>query len=55
VRQTRIQWIRSDKRFVWEKPDWERWPTLKKSQEYYEARLQTLGAKGFKQADMDPF
>jgi hypothetical protein len=38
---------------MWEEPEWERWPTLKKAKEKCEERRKALAAKGFTQSDMD--
>lgn len=53
VKQTHAQWIEIDRQVMWEEPDWERWPTLKKAKDKYEERLQVLRSKGFTQSDMD--
>jgi len=53
VKQTHSQWSEIDQQEMWEEPEWERWPTLKKAKEKYEERLQALRAKGFTQSDME--
>lgn len=55
VKQTRAQWSEIDQQIMWEEPEWERWPTLKKANEKYEARRQALIAKGFIHSNMDLF
>jgi hypothetical protein len=55
VKQTRVGWSESDKRFLWEEPDCERWPALKQAHARYDIRLQALRAKGFTESDMEPF
>jgi hypothetical protein len=55
VKQSRAEWSEIDKQFMWDTSDWERWPTLKKAQERYAARLSNLRAQGFTQSDMDLF
>jgi hypothetical protein len=53
VKQTRAQWSESDRQVMWEGPEWERWPTLKKAKEKYEEWRKALAAKGFIQSDLD--
>jgi hypothetical protein len=53
VKQTRAQWSETDRQVMWEKPEWERWPTLKKAEEKSKERRKALAAKGFTQSDMD--
>ena len=55
LKQTRVSWCKSDQRFMWEEPDWERLPTIQQAQERYCIRLQALRAKGFTESDMGPF
>ena len=53
VKQTRIQWSEIDSQFMWENPEWERWPTPKKAKDRYEEWRKALAAKGFTVSDMD--
>jgi hypothetical protein len=53
VKQTHAQWSEIDGQVMWEEPEWERWPTLKKAKEKCEERRKALAAKGFTQSDMD--
>jgi hypothetical protein len=53
VKQARAIWNESDKLFSWERPEWERLPTLKEAKERYEARREALRAKGFTDSDME--
>lgn len=53
LKQTRARWSQIDRQVMWEEPEWERWPTLKKAKDKYEERLQALQARGFTQSDMD--
>jgi hypothetical protein len=53
VKQTRAEWNEIDRQVMWEDPEWERWPTLKKAQEKCEEWRKALAAKGFTQSDMD--
>lgn len=53
VKQTRAQWSEIDRQVMWDEPEWERWPTLKKAKEICEAWRTALAAKGFAQSDMD--
>jgi hypothetical protein len=53
VKQTRAQWSEIDREVMWEEPEWERWPTLKKAKERCEEWRKALAAKGFTQSDLD--
>lgn len=53
VKQTHGQWIEADRHVMWEEPEWERWPTLKKAEERCEEWRRALAGKGFTQSDMD--
>ena len=53
VKQTRAQWSEIDDQVMWEEPEWERWPTMKKAREKYEERRKALAAKGFSQSDLE--
>ena len=53
VKQTRAQWSEIDGQVMWEEPEWERWPTLKKAKERCEEWRKALAAKGFSQSDLD--
>ena len=53
VKQSRAQWSEIDGQVIWEEPEWERWPTLKKADERCEEWRRALAAKGFTQSDMD--
>lgn len=53
VKQTRAQWSEIDGQVMWESPEWERWPTLKKAEKVCEEWRKALAAKGFTQSDMD--
>jgi hypothetical protein len=53
VKLTRAQWSEIDGQVMWEEPEWERWPTLKKAKEKCEERRKALAAKGFTQSDLD--
>ena len=44
---------RLHRQVMWEEPEWERWPTLKKAEERCEEWRKALAAKGFTQSDMD--
>ena len=53
VKQTLAQWSEIDGQVMWEEPEWERWPTLKKAEERSEEWKKALAAKGFTQSDLD--
>jgi hypothetical protein len=53
VKQTHAQWSEIDGQVMWEEPEWERWPTLKKAKERCEEWRKALAARGFTQSDMD--
>src|ERR1035437_2471707 len=53
VKQARAQWSEIDGQVMWEEPKWERWPTLKKSEERCEEWRKALATKGFTQSDLD--
>jgi hypothetical protein len=53
VKQTHGQWIEIDRQVMWEEPERELWPILKKAKEKYEEWCQSLRAKGFTQSDME--
>ena len=53
VKQTHAQWNAIDKTVIWDEPEWERWPTLKKANEKYAERKRALATAGFVQSDMD--
>ena len=53
VKQTRAQWSEIDGQVMWEDPEWERWPTLKKAKEKCEEWRKALATKGFAQSDME--
>jgi hypothetical protein len=53
VKQTHAQWSEIDGQVMWEDPEWERWPTLKKAKERCEEWRKALAAKGFSQSDLD--
>jgi hypothetical protein len=53
VKQTRAQWSEIDRQVMWEGPEWERCPTLKKAKEKCEEWRKALAAKGLTQSDMD--
>jgi hypothetical protein len=53
VKQTHAQWSEIDQQEMWEEPEWERWPTLKKAKERCEEWRKALAAKGFTQSDLD--
>ena len=53
VKQTRAEWSEIDRQVMWESPEWERWPTLKKAKEKCEERRKVLAARGFTQSDLD--
>ena len=52
VTQWWIRWSEIDRQFMGEDVEIERWPTLQKAQERYEARREALIAKGFVHADI---
>jgi hypothetical protein len=53
VKQTRAQWSEIDGQVMWEDPEWERWPTLKKAKEKCEEWRKALATKGFTQSDVE--
>jgi hypothetical protein len=53
VKQTRAQWIEIDRDVMWEEPEWERWPTLRKAEERCDEWRKALAAKGFSQSDLN--
>ena len=53
VKKTHAQWSEIDSQAMWEEPEWERWPTLKKAKERCEEWRRALAAKGFVLSDMD--
>jgi hypothetical protein len=53
VKQTRAQWSEIDRQVIWEGPEWERWPTLKKAKGKCDERRKALAAKGFTHSDLD--
>ena len=53
LKQTHAQWIEIDRQVMWEEPEWERWPTLKKAKERCEEWRKALAAKGFVHSDME--
>lgn len=53
VKQTLAQWSEIDGQYMWEEPEWERWPTLKRAKERCGEWRKALVAKGFTQSDMD--
>lgn len=53
VKQARAQWSEVDREVMWEEPEWERWPTLKKAVERCEEWRKALAAKGFTQSDFE--
>ena len=53
VKKTHAQWSEIDGQVMWEDPEWERWPTLKKAKERCEEWRKALAAKGFTQSDVD--
>jgi hypothetical protein len=53
VKQTHAQWSEIDGQVMWEEPEWERWPTLKKAKEKCEEWRKALAAKGFTRSDLD--
>jgi len=55
VKQPRALWNERDNEFTWEIPEMERWLTLQEARTCYEARRETLRAKGFTESDMDLF
>jgi hypothetical protein len=53
VKQTRAEWSEIDGQVMWEGPEWERWPTLKKAMERCEEWRKALAARGFTRSDME--
>ena len=53
VKQTCAEWSEIDRQVMWESPEWERWPTLKKAKEKCGEWRKALAAKGFTQSDLD--
>ena len=53
VKQSRAQWSEIGGQVMWEEPEWERWPTLKKAKERCDEWRKALAAKGFSQSDLD--
>ena len=53
VKQTHAQWSEIDRQVMWEEPEWERWPTLQKTEKRCEEWRKALAAKGFTQSDLD--
>jgi hypothetical protein len=53
LNQTQARWSEIDRQVIWEGPEWERWPMLKKAEERCEEWRKALAAKGFSQSDMD--
>jgi hypothetical protein len=53
VKQTRAKWSEIVGQVMWEEPNWELWPTLKKAEKVCEEWRQALATKGFSQSDMD--
>jgi len=53
VKLTRALWSEIDRQVMWESPEWERWPTLKKAKESCDEWRKALAAKGFTQSDLD--
>jgi hypothetical protein len=47
VKQSRAQWSEIGGQVMWEEPEWERWPTLKKAKERCDEWRKALAAKGF--------
>jgi hypothetical protein len=47
------RWSEKDRQFMSVESESERWPTLEKAKERYEARREALRAKGFTQSDME--
>jgi hypothetical protein len=47
------RWSEIDRQFMLVASESERWPTLEKAKERYEARREALRAKGFTQSDME--
>src|ERR1035437_6243170 len=47
VKQSRAQWSEIGGQVMWEGPEWERWPTLKKAKERCDEWRKALAAKGF--------
>ena len=45
VKKTHAQWSEIDGQVMWEDPEWERWPTLKKAKERCEEWRKALAAK----------
>jgi len=55
LKQTRAQWSEIDGQVMWDEPEWERWPTLKKAESRCEEWRKSLAAQGFTQSDLDHF
>jgi hypothetical protein len=53
VKLTRAQWNEIDQQVMFEEPEWERWPTLKKAKERCEEWRNALAAKGFVHSDIE--
>ena len=53
VQQSRAVWSTIDRQFMFDEIETERWPTLEKAQQRYEARRFELVSRGFSESDMD--
>lgn len=53
VKQTRALWSEIYQQTIWEEPEWECWPTLKKAKERCEEWRKVLAARGFTKSDLE--